>query len=172
MARYLELWRHTDNDGDALTDDGIEAALRIGAGLSADYAVAVSTGAQRATQTLACVITAGRLDIPGGVRVDEGLRSDDEDRWRDIAGKADGKGLSAFRGVDSEFVEAEAQQLGSALRRVLDRLDDGQRALLVGHSPTNEAAVYGLTGQDIDPMDKGSGVVVVVDGGSFTVRPV
>ena len=78
----------------------------------------------------------------------------------------------AFRGVDSEFVEAETRQLGSALRRVLDRLDDGQRALLVGHSPTNEAAVYGLTGQDVDPMDKGSGVVVVVDGGSFTVRPV
>jgi hypothetical protein len=170
MARYLELWRHTDNDGDALTDDGIEAALRIGAGLSADYAVAVSTGAQRATQTLACLITAGRLHIPAGVRVDEGLRSDDEDRWRDIAGEADGKDLSAFRVVDSEFVEAEAQQLGSALRRVLDRLDDGQRALLVGHSPTNEAAVYGLTGQDIDPMDKGSGVVVVVDGDAYTVE--
>ena len=98
------------------------------------------------------------------------LRSDDEDRWRDIAGEADGKDLSAFRVVDSEFVEAEAQQLGSALRRVLDRLDDGQRALLVGHSPTNEAAVYGLTGQDIHQMDKGSGVVVVVDGEAYTVE--
>ena len=56
------------------------------------------------------------------------------------------------------------------MRRILDRLDDGQRALLVGHSPTNEAAVYGLTGQDIDPMDKGSGVVVVVDGDAYNVE--
>ncbi len=170
MPRYLELWRHTDNDGDALTDDGIEAALRIGAGLSADYAVAVSTGAQRATQTLACLITAGRLHIPGGIRVDEGLRSDDEDRWRDIASEADGKDLSAFRSVDSQFVDAQAQQLAAALRRILDGMDDEQRALLVGHSPTNEAAVHGLTGQDIDPMDKGTGIVVVEDDGSFTIR--
>ena len=59
MPQLSRLWRHTDNDGDAQTDDGIEAALRIGAGLSADYAVAVSTGAQRATQTLACLMTAG-----------------------------------------------------------------------------------------------------------------
>jgi broad specificity phosphatase PhoE len=171
MARYLELWRHTDNDGDSLTDDGVDAALKIGSRLTGEYAVAVSTGAQRATQTLGCLITAGRLHIPGGVRVDEGLRSDDEDRWRAIAGEADGKDLSAFRAIDADFVESEARQLGSALRRVLDRLDDGQRALLVGHGPTNEAAVYGLTGREIAPMDKGTGAVIVEDGGSFAVRP-
>ena len=170
MARYLELWRHTDNDGDALTDDGIEAALRIGAGLSADYAVAVSTGAQRATQTLACLITAGRLHSRG-VRVDEevALRRRGPVARR-LRARPTARTTTAFRVVDSEFVEAEAQQLGSALRRVLDRLDDGQRALLVGHSPTNEAAVYGLTGQDIHQMDKGSGVVVVVDGEAYTVE--
>ena len=142
--------------------------MQIGAGLPARRSSRVD-GAQRATQTLACVITAGRLHIPGGVRVDEGLGSDDEDRWRDIAGEADGKDLSAFRAVDAEFVETQAQQLAAALRRVLDRLQDEQRALLVGHSPTNEAAVYGLTGQVIDPMDKGTGVVVVADSGSFAV---
>jgi hypothetical protein len=33
----------------------------------------------------------------------------------------------------------------------------------VGHSPTNEAAVLGLTGKVVDPMAKGAGVLVVVD---------
>ena len=171
MARYLEVWRHTDNDADQLTDDGVDAALEIGSRLSGEYAVAVSTGAQRATQTLACLISAGALRVPRGVRVDEGLRSDDEDRWRDIAGEADGKDLSAFRAVDEAFVEAQARQLAASLRRILDGLEDEQRALIVGHSPTNEAAVYGLTGQVIDAMDKGTGVVVADEGGSFTIRP-
>jgi hypothetical protein len=54
MARFVELRRHTDNDGDLLTDEGVAAALRIGAGLAGGYRLGVSTGAQRATQTLAC----------------------------------------------------------------------------------------------------------------------
>jgi hypothetical protein len=171
VARYLELWRHTDNDGDQLTDDGVDAALHIGERMTDGYAVAFSTGAQRATQTLACLITAARLHVPGGVRVDQGLRSEAEDRWRAIAKQADGKDVAAFRVVDPDFVAAQARQLGAALRRVLNRLDDGQRALIVGHSPTNEAAVYGLTGQVIAPMDKGARVVVVEDGGSFSIGP-
>ena len=34
MPRLVELRRHTDNDGDVLTDQGVAAALRIGAGLA------------------------------------------------------------------------------------------------------------------------------------------
>jgi hypothetical protein len=30
----VELRRHTDNDGDALTEEGVAAALRVGAGLA------------------------------------------------------------------------------------------------------------------------------------------
>ncbi len=33
---------------------------------------------------------------------------------------------------------------------------------MVGHSPTNEAAVRGLTGETIDPLGKGEGVLVDV----------
>jgi broad specificity phosphatase PhoE len=54
MARYVELRRHTDSDGDALTQDGVRAALTIGRGLGGGYELLVSSGAQRATQTLAC----------------------------------------------------------------------------------------------------------------------
>jgi hypothetical protein len=48
------------------------------------------------------------------------------------------------------------------LRRVLDGLPDGGRALVVGHSPMNEAAVLGLTGEIVPALAKGAGVRVVV----------
>jgi broad specificity phosphatase PhoE len=56
MAKYVELRRHTDADGDVLTSDGVQAALEIGSRLTGDYELLVSTGAQRATQTLACLL--------------------------------------------------------------------------------------------------------------------
>src|ERR687888_618993 len=124
VGREIELRRHTDADGDVLTAEGVAAALEIGAHLRGDYDLAVSTGAQRATQTLACLLAA----------------------------------------LDSE-------RLGAALRRVLDRLPDGGRALVVGHSPTNEAAVLGLTGEIVPPLAKGAGVRVVADDGGYQVEP-
>jgi len=54
---------------------------------------------------------------------------------------------------------------------VLERLGEGERALAVGHSPTNEAAVLGLTGQVVAPLAKGAGVLVVADGERFQVEP-
>lgn len=44
--RYVELRRHTDNDGDRLTSQGVSDAERIGRdGLHPPYAAFVSTGA-------------------------------------------------------------------------------------------------------------------------------
>jgi hypothetical protein len=40
---------------------------------------------------------------------------------------------------------------------------------VVGHSPTNEAAVLGLTGQLVPPLGKGKGVLVTEDGERFAV---
>jgi phosphohistidine phosphatase SixA len=54
---------------------------------------------------------------------------------------------------------------------VLERLGDGDRALIVGHSPTNEAAVLGLTGQQVASLAKGAGVLVVADGDRLQVEP-
>ena len=170
MAKTVELRRHTDNDGDVLTPEGVEAALEIGRGLGGDYRLAVSTGAQRATQAAACMLAGRGQSVPDGVVVEEGLRSDDEDRWREVAGEASGNDLESFREVDAEFVDEEARSLGAALQRVFDSLDDGDLALVVGHSPTNEAAVLGLTGEVVDPMGKGEGVLVVADDG-FSVEP-
>jgi hypothetical protein len=94
-----------------------------------------------------------------------------EDRWRGAAKTAGSSEVARIRRVDPELVEKETWLLGAALRRVADRLPDGGRALVVGHSPTNEAAVLGLTGTSIPPLGKGAGVLVSEAGGRFTVEP-
>src|SRR4029453_19328844 len=136
MARFVEMRRHTDNEGDVLTPDGVASALRLGGGLAGGYRVAVSTGAQRATQTVGCLLAALGQPVPEGVVVEPGLRSEREDRWRALYQEAGSGELAAMRLVDPDFVAEEAAGLGAALSRVVERLDDGQRALAVGHSPT------------------------------------
>src|ERR671937_2348930 len=100
VGREIELWRHTDADGDVLTAEGVAAALAIGGRLRGGYHLAVSTGAQRATQTLACLLAALGHQVPGGVVVEPGLRSQVEDRWRAAYGKAGSGTLGALREAD------------------------------------------------------------------------
>jgi broad specificity phosphatase PhoE len=171
VGKEIELRRHTDADGDVLTVEGVRAALAIGARLGGDYDLAVSTGAQRATQTLACFLAALGRQVPGGVVVEPGLRSEVEDRWRSAYQKAGSGELPALREADPELVAEDSERLGAALRRVLDALPDGGRALVVGHSPTNEAAILGLTGEIVAPLGKGDGVLVIAGDDGYSVKP-
>src|ERR671919_2860431 len=141
MARYVELRRHTDNDGDALTEEGIRAALEIGQQLAGGYALLVSTGAQRATQTLACFACALRDPIPGGAVVEPGLRSKREEHWREAYRKAGSGRLEDLRSADPELVESDSRLLGDALRRVLERLADRGAPPARRPSPTHGGAV-------------------------------
>jgi phosphohistidine phosphatase SixA len=170
--RYVELRRHTDNEGDRLTPAGVADAEAIGRGrLRPPYAAFVSTGAARATQMLEILRRAAEQpETP--ITEATGLRSTVEDRWRQTA-KAAGKGadLDAMRAVDPELVDRESWLLASVLREVIQGLPDGGRALVVGHSPTNEAAVLGLVGQVVAPLDKGEGVLLIEDGGNYRVEP-
>ncbi len=170
MARYVELRRHTDDEDDVLSAAGIDHALEIGAALEGDYELLVSTGAQRATQALACFLAGLGQKVPRGAVVEEGLRSKMEDRWKAAYQEAGSGELEALRSADPDLVEEDSATLGEALRRVFGRLSEGGRALVVGHSPTNEAAVLGLTGQVVAPISKGEGVVVVEDGDSYRVE--
>lgn len=169
MSREIELRRHTDADDDVLSAEGVAAALEIGARLRGGYDVAVSTGAQRATQTLAAFLAALGQKVPQGVLVEPGLRSEAEDRWRAAYQKAGSGQLGALRDADPELVAEDSERLGAALRRVIDRLPDGARALVVGHSPTNEAAVLGLTGEIVAPLGKGEGVLVIAGDEGYRV---
>ena len=170
--RYIELRRHTDSDGDELTAQGVADAQAIGRdGLQPPYAAFVSSGAARATQMVTILRhAAGQDDL--AVSEVTGLRSTVEERWR-AASKAAGKGatLEQIRGVDPELVDHAERLLGEALRGIVESLPEGGRALVVGHSPTNEAAVAGLAGQLVGPLARGAGVLLVEDGGGFTVSP-
>ena len=72
--------------------------------------------------------------------------------------------------ASSNTIPNESERLGSALRRILDSLPDGT-ALVVGHSPMNEAAVLGVTGQVVAPLAKGAGVRVVAKDDGWQVEP-
>jgi len=168
--RYLELRRHTDNDGDTLTAAGIMAAENVGrTGLHPPYALFASTGATRATQTAEILRhAAGQDDEP--VLALPGLRSSVEERWKDASAAAGrGADLEAVRQVDPDLVDSETRLLGHALAEVLDALPEEGRALVVGHSPTNEAAVLGLTGQLVAPLGTGDGILVIETDGDFEV---
>ncbi len=169
--RYVELRRHTDNDGDQLTAQGVADAQAIGReGLQPPYAAFISSGAARATEMVTILRHAAGQDDTPIVEV-TGLRSTVEDRWR-AAAKAAGRGASVeqIRAVDPDLVDHEERLLGAALRGIVESLPEGGRALVVGHSPTNEAAAAALTGASVQPLGKGAGVLLVEDGGRFTVR--
>jgi broad specificity phosphatase PhoE len=170
VRREVELRRHTEAEGDVLTPDGVRTALEIGRRMEGRYDVLISSGAQRATQTIACLLAGMGRPVAGGVVVEAGFRSTVEERWFAAARQAEGKDLDAFRKVDAELVDKESALLGGVLRHVIDSLPEGGRALVVGHSPTTEAAVYGLTGQLVPPVAKGSGVRVIEDGDDLRVE--
>lgn len=172
MARFIELRRHTDNDGDRLTEDGIAAALQIGAGLTGPYEVAVSSGAQRATQTLGCFLAVLTSPAKGGVVVEPLLRSEREDQWKELVISTGSGAVEDLLLADADFVEAEADRIASGLRAILATLGHGEMALAVGHSPTNEAGVYGLTRATIGPMAKGTGVLLVESARGVHVEPI
>ena len=102
--------------------------------------------------------------------VDDRFCSRVEDRWR-AAYEAAGSGdVRALEESDPELVAQEKTVLGGALRAVFERLAPGGRALVVGHSPMQEAAVYGLTGTIVEPLAKGAGVLVSDDDGTYRVE--
>ena len=119
---------------------------------------------------LSCFLAALAQQVPGGVVVEPGLRSGVEDRWRSAYQVARSGALPALREADPELVAEDSERLGAALRRVLDSLPDGGRALVVGHSPTNEAAVLGLTGEIVAPLAKGAGAIVVAGKDGYSVQ--
>jgi broad specificity phosphatase PhoE len=172
MTKSVELRRHTAADGDVLTAEGVEAAVGIGGTLTAKYDIVISSGAQRATQTIACLLAGSGERVEGGVEVDSRWRSDIEERWKAAYEAAGAGDIESFRRVDADLVDQESRTLAQALAQLFERLADGGRALVVGHSPMHEAAVYGLTGTAVDPLSKGAGVLVIQDGGAYEIQPI
>src|SRR5256714_12428628 len=140
--RYVELRRHTDNEGDRLTPRGAADAEMIGReGLPPPYAAFVSASAARATQMLEIVRhAAGQDDTP--IAAATGLRSSVENRWRDAA-RAAGKqaDLEDIRATGPDLAGRESWLLGSALRQVGAGVPQGGRGPGAGPRPPPPAAV-------------------------------
>jgi broad specificity phosphatase PhoE len=169
VSRQVDVYRHTDNAGDALSEEGVDAALRLGSELEGGYHVIVTSGAQRATQTAACILAGSGQVVPGGVVVEPRLRSTRESEWRAAYEKAGDAGLLSLRKADPDLVASDSEDLAVGLAAVFGLIDDGQSALVIGHSPTNEAAILGLTGHVVEPLGKGEAARVVATDDGYEV---
>src|SRR2546427_12821246 len=70
VSKVVELRRHTDAEGDVLTASGVRVAVEIGRSIEGDFDLLISSGAQRATQTLACLLAGMGRTVAGGVAGD------------------------------------------------------------------------------------------------------
>ena len=164
--RSLELRRHAKRDKteDKLSPEGRAEAERVARTLVGDYAVVFVSPAQRAAETADLFVgTSEHVVVSGFV-------SEVEDRWR-AAGKAAGSSrISAIREQDADLVASETERLGGVLRDLQAKVPEGGRGLAVGHSPLIEAGVFGLTGEEIDPLSECEGVLLVEDEGRYRVE--
>ena len=153
--RRLEIRRHaakgTELSGDCLSREGIEQAYQLGRSLRVGYTHLYSSGAQRATQTLACILAGMGRTVMNGVVIRPGLGSPREDEWREAARAAGSSRLDELLAHNERLVREEAERLAGELRAILAELPEGSYALAIGHSPLSECGVYGLTGKILTP---------------------
>jgi broad specificity phosphatase PhoE len=160
-VRTIEFRRHAERekDVDALSARGRSHAEEVGRTLATGYAVAFVSPARRAAETLAWFIRGSGQQLPDHAVV-PGLLSEQEDRWR-AAGKAAGSSrLDAIAVEDPGLVEGERERLKAVVEELFERVPEGGVALAVGHTPLIEAAVYGLTGEMIEPLAECEGVAI------------
>ena len=157
--RYVELRRHTDNEGD-----------RPGRAAPALCRVRVHRRGPRHPDA-GNLAARGRPGRHPDHRGDGAAVLGGESLARRGQGSGQAADLKDIRAIDPDLVERESRLLGSALRQVVAGLPEGGRALVAGHSPTTEAAVLGLAGLVVPPLGKGNGVLLVQDGGDYQVEP-
>jgi hypothetical protein len=166
--RYVELRRHTDNEGDRLTPRGVADAEMISRELlHPPYAAFVSTGAARATQMLEILRHAvGQDDTP--ITPATGLRSSAEDRWR-AAGK--GADLDAMRAVDPDLAERESLLLALALRQVVEGLPRGRPGAGGGPQSHQRGSRTRAHRPGRPAAGQGGRVLLIEDGRDYQVEP-
>lgn len=168
--RYLELRRHADNEGDALTETGRASAERVGRTLEGPFDAVFSSPAKRTAETIAWFLRGLGQQLPQSHGVTEGLASPVEDRWRDAAKRSGTGRIDDIEREDRDLVDGEKMRLADAMLQMLAAVRDGQRALAVGHSPLLEAGVYALTRRVIEPLGKCEGVLLGHDGEQVTIE--
>ena len=135
--RILEVRRHADADGDALTDQGKATAERIGRALAGNYHAVFVSPAKRAAETAAWFL--------------RGL----------------GQKLPPTHGVTEGLASADPEKTADAFRQMLASVPEDGRVLAVSHTPIIENGTRALTGVEIDPLARCEGVVIVEEAGDY-----
>ena len=175
--RRLEIRRHaakgTELGGDSLSPQGIEQAHQLGRSLRVGYTHLFSSGAQRATQTLACMLAGMGRHVLNGVVIRPGLGSALEAEWREAARAAGDTSLGKLLSQNESLVRQESERLAAELRAILADLPEGAYGLAIGHSPLSECGIYGLTGKVQPPLKECEGFLIVeLKGGRLDVERV
>lgn len=168
--RYLELRRHADSEGDALTPEGRTTAERVGREMDGKFDGVFTSPAKRAAESAAWFLRGLGQQLPQLHGVTDGLTSPEEDRWREAAKRSETGRVDDIERTDPELLRSELPRLTDAALQMLAAIEDGQRALAIGHSPLLEAAVYGLTGRVLEPLGRCEGVLLGHDGERVTVE--
>lgn len=167
--RSLELRRHSKRnpEADELTEEGRGLALRVGRDLPGGYDALFTSPATRSAQTAAWFLRGLGQQLPAIHGISDGLASPVEDRWRSSAKGAGMGRIDTIRKVDPDLVEKESARLADTIRGLLSEVPEGGRGLAVGHSPLLEAAVFGLSGEVIEPLSECEGVLLEEDAGEI-----
>jgi hypothetical protein len=173
--RRLEIRRHaakgSELGGDCLSPEGIEQAHRLGRSLRVGYTHLYSSGTQRATQTLACILAGMGRHVLRGVVVRPGLGSSREAEWRDTGRAAGSTSLEKLLSQNEFLVREESARLATELRAILADLPEGAYGLAIGRSALTECGLYGLTGSLYAPLKECGGFLTVqVKGGRLDVE--
>ena len=175
--RRLEIRRHaakgTELGGDSLSPGGIEQAHQLGRSIRVGYTHLFSSGAQRATQTLACILAGMGRYVVSGVAIRPGLGSEREAEWRAAARSAGTTSIEGLLSQNEALVREESERLAAETRSILAELPVGSYGLAIGHSPLSECAIYGLTGKLFAPLKECEGFLIVEHkGGRLEVEEV
>jgi len=162
--RRLEIRRHAakgfDLDGDCLSPEGIESALELGRSLRVGFTHLYSSGAQRATQTLACILAGMGRPVQNGVVIRPGLASPRDADWRAAVRSAGTGHLATLLERTPDLVREESTRLAAELREILSTLPEGAYAFAIGHTPLIESAIYGITSKTPDPLTELEGYLL------------
>ena len=64
--------------------------------------------------------------------------------------------------IAPDLTERESRRLAVMVWGMFDALSENGRALVIGHSPLIEMAVYGLTGKVLDHLNELEGVTIAM----------
>jgi broad specificity phosphatase PhoE len=170
--KVLELRRHAarEKDADALTTEGKVQAEDLGRSLHVDYDVLFVSPAKRAAETAAWILRGAGKQLADHAVV-KGLISEEEDRWRAAGKAAPSSRIDAIAEQDPDLVATQSKQLADVVAGLFDRVPEGGRALVIGHTPLLEAAVYGLTGVVVEPLEECEGIAVTqADAGDYQME--